>query len=136
MAVMEGTVRIFDRALHDSIPAAIRRIVDSTAAAYRCTAELEYIYGSSALMNDADMVVLARDAAKKVMRGSECAVEWPGMMGGEDFSAYCELVPGAFVSVGCGGAVGNHNEHFVVDERAFPLGVALHVQTALDYLAR
>lgn len=39
-ATMEGTVRTFDREIHAEMEERIRRIAQSTAEAYRCTAEL------------------------------------------------------------------------------------------------
>lgn len=133
-AYMEGTVRVFDPEVHDRVEGIVRRISDYTAAAYRCTAEVEYEYGSKALVNDAEMTELVRKAAAKIQVEGEHTEEHPGTMGGEDFSVYSQMVPSSFFTLGCGGTVSNHNEYLIVDEAAFPAGVAMHVQVALDFL--
>lgn len=131
---MEGTVRLFDEKLHQEIPGIMQRIIDETAKAFRCTAELEYEFGSHALITDEKITDIVKKAALKILPSPEMLIKWPGAMGGEDFSEYTRYVPCAFVGIGVGGTVSVHNERFLVDESAFVTGVALHVQFALDFL--
>lgn len=133
-AEMTGTVRTFSKEHRKTFPDRLRRIVENTARAYRCTAEVEYGCGSSALINDSYVTEIARKAAEKILPDSSLLVEGGGSMGAEDFSLYTEYVPCTFFTIGCGEETFNHNEHFVVDESIFPSGVALHVQFAIDYL--
>lgn len=61
-------------------------------------------------------------------------------MGGEDFSAYTQVRPGAFFVLGGGteeegcGYI-NHHPKFKINEDCFPAGAAMHVQLVLDLLA-
>lgn len=134
-AEMTGTVRTFNPTLREAFPDKLRRIVENTARAYRCTAEVEYGCGSAALINDAQVTGIARRAAEKIMPDRTLLINGGGSMGAEDFSLYTEYVPCTFVTIGCGEETFNHNEHFVVDESVFPTGVALHVQFAIDFLS-
>ena len=67
-------------------------------------------------------------------------IEFPPVMGGEDFSYVLERVPGCFVGLGTrndalGASYPVHHPKFLVDEDALPIGAALHVAFALRSLA-
>ena len=132
-AELEGTVRLFNEELHQKIPGMMARIAENTAAAFRCTAELDYQFKSDMLVNDEAMTELARDAALKVA-GEEHIAPIRRSMGGEDFSAYTHIVPCAFVALGGGGEAPQHSEKFCIDESAFETGVAMYAQVAVDFL--
>ena len=65
--------------------------------------------------NDADLAELVRKEAME--EGFHVTLQHPEM-GGEDFSCYQELVPGAFFHVGTGGKYPAHNSKFTVDPAA------------------
>ena len=132
-AELEGTVRLFNEELHQKIPGMMARIAENTAAAFRCTAELDYQFKSDMLVNDGAMTELARGAALKVA-GEEHIAPIRRSMGGEDFSAYTHIVPCAFVALGGGGEAPQHSEKFCIDESAFETGVAMYAQVAVDFL--
>ena len=132
-AELEGTVRLFNEELHQKIPGMMARIAENTAAAFRCTAELDYQFKSDMLVNDEAMTELARGAALKVA-GEEHIAPIRRSMGGEDFSAYTHIVPCAFVALGGGGEAPQHSEKFCIDESAFETGVAMYAQAAVDFL--
>ena len=132
-AELEGTVRLFNEELHQKIPGMMARIAENTAAAFRCTAELDYQFKSDMLVNDEAMTELARGAALKVV-GEEHIAPIRRSMGGEDFSAYTHIVPCAFVALGGGGEAPQHSEKFCIDESAFETGVAMYAQVAVDFL--
>ena len=132
-AELEGTVRLFNEELHQKIPGMMARIAENTAAAFRCTAELDYQFKSDMLVNDEAMTELARGSALKVA-GEEHIAPIRRSMGGEDFSAYTHIVPCAFVALGGGGEAPQHSEKFCIDESAFETGVAMYAQVAVDFL--
>ena len=132
-AELEGTVRLFNEELHQKIPGMMARIAENTAAAFRCTAELDYQFKSDMLVNDEAMTELARGAALKVA-GEEHIAPIRRSMGGEDFSAYTHIVPCAFVALGGGGEAPQHSEKFCIDESVFETGVAMYAQVAVDFL--
>ena len=132
-AELEGTVRLFNEELHQKIPGMMARIAENTAAAFRCTAELDYQFKSDMLVNDEAMTELARGAALKVA-GEEHIAPIRRSMGGEDFSAYTHIVPCAFVALGGGGEAPQHSEKSCIAESAFETGVAMYAQVAVDFL--
>jgi metal-dependent amidase/aminoacylase/carboxypeptidase family protein len=62
-------------------------------------------------------------------------------MGSEDFSYYLEKVPGTYVFLGVGNKTKgfiypHHHPKFDLDEDALPMGTALYVTVAQEYLAQ
>lgn len=134
-AEMEGTVRTFNRDLHEKMPKMIERVVKSTAEAYRCTAELEYTVMTDVLVNAPEALKYSRSAAEKVAAAPQLVVEMPKMMGAEDFAEYTAHAKAGFVALGAGGEHPQHSDYFTVDEQAFKTGMAWYIQVALDCLA-
>ena len=114
-AELEGTVRVFSAGERDFIRSALRRIAESTAAAYGCSSGFEYEEGPDAVINDAGLCAAARDVALdlglKVDRQEDT-------MGGEDFSEYLKRCPGVFIRVGTGGFCSAHHPKFTADPAA------------------
>jgi amidohydrolase len=134
-AFMKGTVRSFDRDVHLRLPEIVKRIVENTAAAFRCTAELEYNMLTEVLVNAPEAVKYARAAAEKVAASPQMVATMPPTMGAEDFAEYTAVIPGGFVALGGGGEHPMHSDYFVIDEEALKTGIAWYVQVAGDYLA-
>ena len=136
-ASLEGTTRYFTRELYRDFPLMMQEVVDATAAAYRCKAELQYIRMIPPTINDADFAELAKNAAAKVV-GPKNAVNNGPIAIGEDFGLFLEKVPGALALVGVGNAACNaiypqHSARYTVDEDALMNSVLLYVQVAMDH---
>ena len=135
-----GTVRTFDRELRKSMPERIAQVVKKAAEAWGCTAECDYIFGPSPLINDdEELVRLARGAAEKVM-GRDAFAPLRKMTGAEDFSVYMEHVPGVIGFLGArnrakGIDCAHHHPAFDVDEAILKDGAAIYAQFALDALS-
>jgi amidohydrolase len=129
--VLGGTVRTFRPEVQNQIRDALARIATGVAGAHRCTAELHYELGYAATVNDAGVAAVV---ARNVEAGRLIEIE--PVMGGEDFSAYQQVVPGCFFIVGAGGkdAVPHHHPLFTIDEDALPVAHDVFVRTALDFL--
>lgn len=137
-AIMEGTTRCFSYEVREQLPAAMERIVKSTAASYRAEAELEYNFLTAPTINGEKSTERARKAIEKIM-SEDAIMEMPKMAGSEDFSEYLEKVPGTFAIVGTANkekdtCYSNHHPMFDIDEDMLVNGVALHAQYAFDYL--
>lgn len=132
-AVLEGTVRCYNRQTHSQVQQAVKRIVDSTVLAYRCTAQTEYIVGTDVLINDTGLVELASRCTAK-LTGKPAALAKP-LMGSEDFSEYTAVIPGAFITVGTDGQYPSHSGKFLINEAGLKYGTALYCQLAVDGLA-
>lgn len=133
-AYMEGTVRSFDPDVHHKLPEIMERIVKDTASAYRCEAEVEYEMLTEVLVNNPAATELVKAAAQKVAAAPQMVVEAPQLMGAEDFADYTLLTSACFATLGGGGNYPQHSDHFVIEEDAFPTGVALYAQVAADFL--
>ena len=114
-AELEGTVRTFSVPQRDFIRASLRRIADSVAAAYGCSAEFEYEEGPDPVVNDAGLCAEARAVALDMGFAVDRQED---TMSGEDFSEYLKRCPGAFIRVGTGGGRAAHTPRFCVDPAA------------------
>ena len=139
-AWMEGTVRTFHEKAHKRIPQLMERMAQDTAAAYGCTAKLNYEVAHSTVVNTPEESELAARAATEVL-GADSLVTYQGSMPGEDFSEYLKRRPGVFVFLGSGTADPSgkvwpqHSPKYDPDERVFVRGSMLAAQYACDYLA-
>ena len=138
-AELTGTVRAFNREFRNSMPEVIKSVVEPVVKGYGCSAEVDYYFGPSPLINDhEDLVQIARGAASKEM-GEDALIPLKKMTGEEDFSVYMETVPGVFGYLGCrneekGIIAAHHHPAFDVDEDVLYHGTGIYVQFALDYL--
>ncbi len=134
-----GTVRAFNRAFRNSMPERIRAVVENTVQAYGCTADCDYYFGPSPLINDdPGLVRIARSAAAQVL-GEEAYRTSQKVTGAEDFSVFMEHIPGVYGYLGIrnpekGIDCGNHHPCFLVDEDVLVKGAEVYVRFAADYL--
>ena len=138
---LEGTIRTYSRELRKVMEEKLKQIVESTAAAYFCEAELEFIPLLPAVINDhQDLNEIAQEAALKLF-GPEGVKEFGALMGSEDFALFMDKVPGFFAFLGNrnvekGLTATNHTEKFTADEDVLFRGAALSAQFAADFLAK
>ncbi len=112
---LEGTVRTHNETIRAVVPQQITQIIEGIAAAAGVQAELNWIPGPPATVNDEYWAEFATETAAKL--GLETQDLEP-QMGGEDFAFYLQQIRGAFVNIGTGGAFGHHHPQFDVDEAA------------------
>ena len=113
-ARLEGTVRTFNPKVREQIVELMQAQAEGLEReGYQV--EFTWIPGCPATNNDAELAELVRKEA--VEEGFHVTLQHPEM-GGEDFSCYQELVPGAFFHVGTGGKYPAHNSKFTVDPAA------------------
>ena len=138
-AWMNGTVRVFDKALWTALPGHFERIVQGVASALGCRVEIRYERGNLPTVNDAAMCAFARAAATDVV-GAQHLRDDVRTMGGEDFASFLERVPGVFIAVGSrneerGLTYDHHHPRFDVDEECLRIGAEVLYRTAKNYLA-
>jgi hippurate hydrolase len=121
-ASLLGTIRTVSETTRTSVLDAVTRVAEGIAAAHGATAEVNLIRGYPAGLIGAEQVHTMKTP----------------IMGSEDFSYVLQRVTGAFAFLGTrpdeGPAPPNHSNRMLVNERALPVGVALHVAVALDFL--
>lgn len=135
---LTGTIRAVDRAARDRILTEMNRIAHGICKGMGGDCKLLHRPGYPLLANDPGMAGLVRNAASKVVGENRVQTVRPSM-GVEDFAFFLGKVPGAFWRLGTGGDCENnwvlHNPYFDIDEGALAIGVAVHVQTVLDFLS-
>ena len=129
-AQLIGTARSLSPKVRENLPHWIEEIACGVARAHGLKARVDYMHGTTVLVNNAAATEEMSQAFKAL--GGKVA-EIPPTMGGEDFSYYLEKVPGAFAFLGVYDgtpltAQSFHNPRFDVDERALAWGTALFVQ--------
>ena len=139
-AVLEGTVRAHGPEARSLAARHIRHIVETTAAAMGCTADLEYNLLEPPVRNDDTALnEIARNAARKLYGEDVLATTLPAT-GSEDFSYLMEKIPSSlFIFLGCcdeetGCIHPVHNEKFKINENILHVGSAHYAQFAADYL--
>lgn len=125
-AVLEGTLRTFDDALRESVIARIGEIVQHTALAGQCTAELHVEDQTGLVYNDAALAEKMRAAAQDATGRAPLRLA-PAMIG-DDFSEYRAIAPSCYGLLGVG-VQGRenpplHHGAFTLDEEALALGTA------------
>ena len=136
---LEGTIRTYSRTLRNTMEEDLNNIIQSTAKAHGCTAELDLRHMLPAVINeDEEMCSLAHNAGLKLF-GEEGLGHMDALMGSEDYSLFMEKVPGFFAFIGTknvekGLIYPNHNEKYESDEEQLYKGSALAAQFAVDYL--
>jgi amidohydrolase len=138
---MEGTIRyLYDLDENDvNNPCeSFERIVHSVCSAHRAKYEIEYDYSHPAVINDSEMAKIVIDEAQKLVQRKENIPPYVTMIG-EDFCEYAKRVPSAFYFIGAGNKkkqtdYPHHHPRFNFDEEVLPMGVEMHIRTALSYL--
>jgi metal-dependent amidase/aminoacylase/carboxypeptidase family protein len=84
------------------------------------------------------MTVFVVNVAKEILCEDKISMMKP-LMGSEDFSFYLQKIPGTFVFLGVGNKekgiiYPQHHPKYNIDEDILPIGTALYVAVALEYL--
>ncbi|GBF78431.1 hydrolase [Paenibacillus sp. 598K] len=114
-AVFDGTIRTFAPEVRERTRARLDQIVRGVASAFGTSAQVRWIQGPPAVVNDAHWA----DFAARTAAALELTVdETPPSPAGEDFAFYLERTPGAFLFVGTNGPHPWHHPAFDIDEEA------------------
>ena len=140
-AEMEGTIRTFDpdvRALIISrMKEVLAGITQAHGASFRFTLLAEEY--TPAVLNDAHMAAIAREAAQQILPAEQITQIRP-LMVSEDMAEILNRVPGCYVLLGAepeGGARGpHHNPRFDINEDALPLAAAIMANIATTFNKR
>jgi amidohydrolase len=127
--VLQGTLRVLDKAAWQSAPDLVRRVVEGLVSPYGARADVSYLRGVPPVVNDAAATSLLTAAVKTAL-GPGAAVGTVQSLGGEDFAWYLDHVPGSMARLGVKPPglerpVDLHQGLFDVDEAC--LGVAVRV---------
>ncbi len=125
-ALLRGTVRSFNDAVHDATESAIRRVAAGVAATFGAEIEVCFIERHPPTINTrAEAEWCAEAAAKVVGEASVLRHEYPSM-GAEDFSFMLQEKPGCYIWLGNGPTEGScmlHNPRYEFNDAAIPFGI-------------
>lgn len=135
---MEGTVRTLEPEIRKQMPELMERVIKGVTEAHGASYDFDYAFGYRPVINDEEVTRVVEETAKRTFGEDAVELQRP-TMGGEDFSAYQQKVPGTFIWVGAGseekGIVHpHHHPRFTFDEDALPIGMRLHLEAATSLL--
>ena len=137
-ASLLGTIRTVSEKTRASVLQAVRRVAEGVAAAHGATAEVNLIKGYPVTVNDDTFAERVVRVASELLGPEGVQRMTTPIMGSEDFSYVLQRVTGAFAFLGTRPAEGpappNHSNRMLLNESALPVGVAMHVAVALDFL--
>lgn len=131
----EGTIRTFTPHLKAHMRERFTTIVETTAAQFGATAQIDWAQTPSVTYNDEVLTPLLMENS----RAFAPVIEVEPMAIGEDFAAYQEKIPGVFAFIGSNGdpaAPDLHSDQFVLSDDMLPTAVTYYVESArflLDY---
>lgn len=134
--VLRGTCRVFDPEVQNSLPARITKIMEGVCATFGATAELNYIKGYPATINDPEQAGIAADIAERVAGADRVDRAPTPVMGAEDFSYMLNQRPGAYIWAGNGDTAGVHHPDYDFNDDGLPHGASFWAQLVEDRLKR
>lgn len=135
-AVMQGTLRTYNKEVRDKLVTRMKEIVKLTAKTYEAEAEYEVLAAIPSIYTNPDML---KEMIGYIREMGEEFKEIPQFMvtPSEDFAFIAQKVPSVFI-LNCAKVDGNpyqhHNPGVIFDEKALPIGAAIHAQCAMNWL--
>jgi hippurate hydrolase len=142
---MQGTVRTFTTEVLDLIERRMQQVAHSTAAAYECECDFEFVRNYPPTINHDAETAFARRVLTEVV-GADNVLEFEPTMGAEDFSFFLQAIPGCYFMIGNGdgahrdgghglGPCMLHNPSYDFNDDLIPLGATAWVRLAETWLA-
>ena len=121
---LTGTLRALDGAVMTQLKDTVRRICESTAAAFGAQAQLTYTTEYPALCNDPALTAQLIEGAGQILGKDKVHIMSAASLGADDFAFFCQKLPGCYFNVGCrGDHQGDdqvlHSPVFAPDEACF-----------------
>jgi len=137
-ATFGGTIRSHKPEMREALPRRMKEILEGMVSAMRGSYEFNLMSKFPATINDEQVTAFVVKVAKEILGEDKICLLRP-LMGSEDFSFYLQKVPGALVFLGDenkdkGIIYPHHHPKYNIDEDILPIGTALHVSVAWEYL--
>jgi amidohydrolase len=139
-ATFGGTIRSHSPELREYLSRRLKEILEGVTSAMRGSYEFTLMSKFPAVINEEKMTEFVVKVAQDLL-GKDKVSQMKPLMGSEDFSYYLQKIPGTFAFLGVenkekGIIFPQHHPRYDIDEDILPIGAALHVAVALEYLAR
>jgi len=140
---LEGSIRFLYQSGPDSKEQPTERfirIVEQVCRTHRCECKIDITHENIPLINNEEMVILARQTALDVFADKEHIID-NQTIASEDFSEFSERVPGVFMFLGTGNKktgthLSHHHPQFNIDEETLPKGVEMFVRGTLNFFGK
>lgn len=133
---LAGTVRTLDRTIWDLLPGIVDKTLGHILAITGADYLLDYRQGIPPVVNDESIVKAACNSIEELM-GTETVVPTETSLGGEDFSNYLDIVPGALLRLGTYSGGGDlHSASFKVNEASIGVGIKAGVAALVGLSSR
>ena len=134
---LNGTMRYLQKETGEMAAKRFKEIVEGVAAAHGCEADVDLKFGYPVTKNHEDAVATFFDIANRTIEGTRISEFDKPVMGGEDFSYYCEQVPSCFFALGLlpdgqERMPNLHSPHFDFNDDALATGVEMFCELALQ----
>lgn len=123
-AMLNGTVRYFDKAVQAVVKQRMAEIVQLQAQSFGVTAELVYDQGYPPTINHPEQTRFAVEVAREVAGADNVVDDADPIMPGEDFSYMLEARPGAYLFLGQGDTPGCHHPKYDFNDKIAPIGAS------------
>lgn len=136
---LEGTVRTVNNETRQMIANRIDEVTKGITQAMRADYKLRYDFKYPPLINSEEFTKFFVESAKKIIPVEDIIEMKYPVMGGEDMAYFLEKAPGTFFFLSNpkeidGAFYPHHHPKFDIDESLLYKGVALFVQTVVDFL--
>lgn len=136
-----GGVRSFNQEVRVKISQLIEQMVKGITEAHHASYIYEYVFGYGSVYNNHDVTADVEALITEEL-GSDYVLEMPPMMGGEDFSAFSNEVPGCFIGIGAAFAqedgknrnFPHHHPKFSIDEKSLENGLRILIKAPFKLL--
>lgn len=135
--VLDGTIRTFNSEVRNMAKKRVEEIAVQTAALFKATAKVDFLYGAPPLVLDKDLSEEITRYIKAVLPEDQVLYQSSPLTGSEDFSYVAEQVPSAFFTITADAHANPYPQHHPrVDfsEDVMPAGMAAMAQAASEWL--
>jgi amidohydrolase len=139
-ALLKGSIRCQDEEHRSFLGKSLQEISEQIARSYGATCTVNLVKGSSTVVNDERLALLAAGAIEEVLGKEGLQTQTrTALMGSDDFANYLKKVKGVYFflhtnNLEKGIEAFNHNAKFDIDEEVLYRGVAATVAIAEKYL--
>lgn len=138
--ILEGTVRTLSERNREKIPQLMENIVKGITHSFGADYTFSYRKGPPSLYNHPELAKIMLPTLLKVL-GEEHVKELNPQMVAEDFSYYCQEIPGFYFFLGAKNPAQEtmaplHNPYFNPDEGSITMGIKIMCHLLLDCLER
>lgn len=137
-AVLQGTLRTFDKATRELLIRRINEIVPAVGAAYRCKVDIEVLSSVPSLACEKSVLDSCVNSVKElgIMHTFREGAKY---IGSEDFALIAEKVPSCYFVLGAGVEdesqwYGQHNPKIIFNEDSLSMASAIHAKVAMEWL--